>query len=294
MNESDKCLAPDGAVWTRRRMLPALVTWPLPGCAAKGGAATQPLPDIATTESGYRLVKDWDFVRGIRSQEALAAEFHTRFIYDGGRLDHLNDEWQRYRDNHNHVFTRSGLALVAKVGAGFKPGGVDSGMLRSRWSGQFGVFEISMRCPKGLGTWPAFWLNPQDGVWPPEIDVVEIVNNGRDTTRHSFHYLHGRGAKNKVTHFSKLDKHGRYESKVDFSDGFHRFAVEWTANTVSHHVDGVLVTKRDFAWVHDDGRDAGPAHVLVNLAIGGKWPGAPTPRSLPAALEIEYIRVWQR
>ncbi len=50
-----------------------------------------------------------------------------------------------------------------------------------------------------------------------------------------------------------------------------------------------------FEWKHDDGTDGGPAHVLVNLAVGGKWPGPPVePEAFPAKLEIDYIRVWQR
>ena len=35
--------------------------------------------------------------------------------------------------------------------------------------------------------------------------------------------------------------------------------------------------------------------VLVNLAVGGKWPGAPvTGDEFPAALDVEYMRVWQK
>jgi hypothetical protein len=59
-------------------------------------------------------------------------------------------------------------------------------------------------------------------------------------------------------------------------------------------VDGVLVVDRAYRWQHDDGKDGGPAHVLVNLAVGGKWPGPPAAQSLPAHLHVEYIRVWQR
>ena len=84
-----------------------------------------------------------------------------------------------------------GLSLVARAPSGpLGPGAIESGMLRSRWSGGYGVFEIRMRVPAGRGLWPAFWLNPEDQRWPPEIDVVEIVNNGRDDTRQSFHFLH--------------------------------------------------------------------------------------------------------
>ena len=34
--------------------------------------------------------------------------------------------------------------------------------------------------------WPAFWLLPQSGAWPPEIDVVELV----DVMTASYHTLH--------------------------------------------------------------------------------------------------------
>jgi len=59
-------------------------------------------------------------------------------------------------------------------------------------------------------------------------------------------------------------------------------------------VDGVTIADRSFDWVHDDGRDAGPAHVLVTLAVGGQWPGPPPPSSLPGHLDVEYLRIWQR
>jgi beta-glucanase (GH16 family) len=242
--------------------------------------------------AGYHLVKDWNFASAIRDEAALRQEFYTRYIYADGALDHLNDEWSRYRDRDNHVFTSDGLALVARVPGGAPaPGAVESGMLRSRWNGEYGVFEIRMRVPPGRGLFPAFWLNPQDKTWPPEIDVVEIVNNGRDTTRQSFHFLHPEGGPGPT----ELDGRHRFSPGVDYADGFHVFAVEWTSDRVRHLVDGRVVADRPFQWRHKDGRDGGPAHVLVNLAVGGKWPGPPREETVfPAKLDIDYIRVWQR
>ena len=243
---------------------------------------------------GHRLVKDWNFGETLSDVDALRREFHTRYIYDNGRLDHLKDEWQRYRDNDNHVFEDDGLSLVARVTGGLKPGGIESGMLRSRWTGQYGYFEARMKVPPGRGLWPAFWLNPEDKVWPPEIDIMEIVNNGRDTTRNSFHYVHGKGPRKTTRVSSKLDKFGAYRPGFDYADDFHVFAVDWTADRVRHYVDDVLVVERGYAWEHQNGRDAGPAHVLVNLAVGGGWPGAPQPDTpFPARLQLDYIRVWQ-
>jgi beta-glucanase (GH16 family) len=244
---------------------------------------------------GYKLVQNWDFGVNIRDQAELRQQFYTRYIYDNGRLDHLNDEWSRYRDNDNHVFLDGNLALVARVKEVAKPGEVESGMLRSKWAGQYGYFEIRMKVPAGRGFWPAFWLGPEDKRWPPEIDVVEIVNNGRDTTLDSFHFLHGIGTKNSRVNSTRLNKKLAYRPGFDYSDGFHDFAVEWTEDAVRHYVDGVLVADRTFQWKHDDGTDGGPAHILVNLGVGGNWPGPPVqPEAFPAKLEIDYIRVWQR
>jgi beta-glucanase (GH16 family) len=277
------------------RLFLFLAAFALAPLAAAASGASVPAP---IRGEGYVLVKDWDFGRNIRSIADLRREFHTRYVYENGRLDTLpaNGEWQRYRDNDNHRLVGDELQLVAHVRRGLRNGGIESGMLRSRWIGKYGYYEIRMKVPRGRGLWPAFWLNPEDQRWPPEIDVVEVVNNGRDTTRNSFHnVLPGRRDAKVVERISQLDKWGSYRPGFDYADDFHRFAVEWTPELVRHYVDDVLVAERPFEWVHEDGRDAGPAHVLVNLAVGGKWPEAPTSeRDFPAILRVDWIRVWQK
>jgi beta-glucanase (GH16 family) len=121
------------------------------------------------------------------------------------------------------------------------------------------------------------------------------VNNGRDTTRQSFHYLHGVGAKSASEVGSKLGSNHAYVPGFDYALAFHVFSVEWTPERVRHFVDGVMIADREYRFQHDDGSDGGAAHVLVNLAVGGDWPGSPTSvSSFPISLEIDYVRVWQR
>jgi beta-glucanase (GH16 family) len=142
--------------------------------------------------------------------------------------------------------------------------------------------------------WPAFWLNPQDGKWPPEIDIMEIINNGKITTTTSYHNVHSNNKGNGVIS-TTLDKWNAYVPGFDYADGYHTFAVAWTPDEVRHYVDGKLIIDRHFFWTHNDGSDGGPAHVLVNLAVGGSWPGPPTSADeFPAKLSVKYIRVWQK
>jgi len=254
---------------------------------------TQRPPPIAGLP--YQLVKDWTFGQTVDDIDTLRAEFHTRYIYNNGQLDRLNDEWQRYRDNDNHVLDSDHLTLVARAPRGLGAGKIESGMLRSRWSGTYGYFEARLKVPPGRGFWPAFWLNPQDQIWPPEIDIVEIVNNGRDTTRHSFHFVHpGKPTCSATTH-SALDRLHRYTPGADYAEAFHTFAVHWEPGRIRHYVDAQLVVDRACEWNHRDGRHAGAAHVLLNLAVGGRWPGPPKRlQDFPARLEVQFIRVWQR
>jgi beta-glucanase (GH16 family) len=277
-------------------LLAASLTLPATAAPAGDGAAGVPLP-AALRGKDYALTKDWDFGSNIRTLDQLRAEFHTRYVYDNGQQDTLpgNGEWERYRDNDNHRIENGVLKLIAHVRGGLQNGGIESGMLRSKWTGKYGYYEIRMKVPHGRGLWPAFWLNPEDQKWPPEIDIVEIVNNGRDTTRNSFHNVMSSPGHRATEMLTQLDRWGSYRPGFDYADGFHTFAVEWTPQTVRHFVDDKLVAERRFEWVHQDGSDGGPAHVLVNLAVGGKWPEAPTSLGdFPAALEVDYIRVWQR
>jgi beta-glucanase (GH16 family) len=280
-----------GAVALAAGLMPARLR---AAAAAERATGARPAVPAPIAEQGYRLVKDWDFARTVTTPAELHREFATRFKNNGGKLDTLNDEWQRYRDNDNHRLEDGVLKLVAHAPGGLRNGGIESGLIRSHWTGKYGYFESKVKPPAGKGMWSAFWLVPDDLLWPPEIDIFEIVDNGRDTTRRSFHGV----ALGKIpvrTVFSRLDRWGAYAPPFDYQDGFHLIAAEWTPRGSRHFVDDELVVEREFEWRHENGSDAGPAHVLANLAVGGRWPGPPqSMRQFPAVFEIAHIRIWQK
>src|SRR5215471_4730119 len=78
-----------------------------------------------------------------------ARKWWTRFIYDDGKLDFLNDEQQRYRENKNHVMTGQSLILTARkvAGDGGERTAYQSGMIRSKTTFKYGYFEARMKVP---------------------------------------------------------------------------------------------------------------------------------------------------
>jgi len=80
-----------------------------------------------------------------------------------------------------------------------------------------------------------------------------------------------------------------------FSDDFHVFAVEWAVNVVRFYVDGNLYETETPAnipagdtWVYDQ-----PFFILLNVAVGGSWPGDPDSTTVfPQTMLVDYVRVY--
>lgn len=250
-----------------------------------------PLPP-AIADKGYHLVNNWDFSKNILNESDLRKEFYTRYSFNKGTGDHLNDEWEVYRDHDNHKISGGVLHLIARNPSGnLKKGDIESGMVRSKWVGKYGYYEVRMKLPHGRGMWPAFWFATEK--WPPEIDALEVVNNDKADTTRSFHELHGKFVGK--TLFSLLDKMNSYVPGFDYAEGFHTFAIEWTPTTVTHYVDDKKVVEREFEWRQNNGEAGDSSPVVVNLAVGGSWPGPPTSESeFPTSLDVAFIRVWQQ
>jgi beta-glucanase (GH16 family) len=152
----------------------------------------------------------------------------------------------------------------------------------------YGYFEIRAQMPSGRGLWPSFWLLPVPiGLWPPEIDIVEVL--GHEPTK-IYTTIHWQGANGKPRATS-------FDIKVpDTSKDFHTYGVLWTPENIGWYFDGQRVaTTATPTDMHQ------PMWLLINLAVGGDWPGMPdTTTKFPADLHISYIKAyalppdWQR
>jgi beta-glucanase (GH16 family) len=253
--------------------------------------------DYPPPAPGYQLVFNDEF----QGTALNRRKWHTRMIYAGGTLDHLSGETQRYRDTH--VVSGGILKLPAKMEA---DGSVTSAMIRSEWTGRYGYFEARVRMPKGIGVFPAFWLNPDvgtDGVlsWPPEIDMFEFVNNGKEDTANMLHSgIVCRNPAYPVTLISAQptwnEQYGYWRAPFDLTDSFHTIGYEWTPGLARLFVDGRHIYARKCPWVRDDGAPGPNAHVILNFALGGSWAGrhGVDTTALNSSFDVAFVRVWQK
>ena len=211
----------------------------------------------------------------------------------GGCTIDSNDELEWYRPENVEV-DDGVLRLEAREGeytntAGdtfpYTSGMISSGPLRyeqrARYSFTYGYVEARLRLPRGRGLWPAFWLLPADSESRPEIDVLETL--GQTPARARFH-LHWRGIGG-----------ARHSLGSDWVSGgladgrWHRYAVDWRPGSITWIVDG-----RERWQVRGSAIPDEPLYVVLNLAVGGIYPGPPDDTTvLPAAVEADWIRVWR-
>lgn len=157
-----------------------------------------------------------------------------------------------------------------------------SGMINTynSFAQKYGVFEMRAKLPAGKGLWPAFWTLNKTGGWPPEIDIFEII--GQEPS-HVFTAVHS-------AEKGKRNGEGMTTEVSDTNEAFHTYAVDWGPKETVFYFDEAEIWRYPTpADLHE------PMYLIVNLAVGGKWPGAPDKKTVfPAHFDIDWVRVWQR
>jgi beta-glucanase (GH16 family) len=219
----------------------------------------------------------------------------------------------------------SGVAMVPGVGARLQANrtpfwnqSYTSGEIitRGHFAQTYGYFEMKAKFPNGSGLWPAFWMLPNSGAWPPEIAVAEYIYNpwGKGSESNPSYYLRNffwplgvtawrpaDGSPHSSNSLVYLQDHKTNEvanSQVfgDWGTGWHTYGVAWYPHVMAFYVDG----KQDFCWVEGPDTKGSvpnqPMFMIANLGIGapGGWPGTvddTTP--FPANMDIAYVRAYQ-
>ena len=245
----------------------------------------EPVPDGAYVPSGYELIWQDDF-------SGASASLKDKWRYEDWAPGRVNHELQRYTpDDRRTSYTQDGaLYIVAR-----KDGNqVISARMNSRDSWLYGYFEAAIWLPKGKGTWPAFWMMPDDQSkgWPAcgEIDIMEEVGVDANITSSSIHCESYNHVKNTQKTASR--------TTLGAEDEYHVYALEWTADYIKTYVDGVLLLEfrndkagRDSTWPFNK-----KFYLTLNLAWGGDWGGyaGVDESALPCTMKVDYVRVYKK
>jgi beta-glucanase (GH16 family) len=255
-----------------------------------GGWATLVSPTggqmSAQERSGWRLVWHDEFDTAIGPD----------WVFDVGTGGNGwgNNELEFYTARSENARVENGVLIIEARKEPYQSREYTSARLKTegRRTFKYGRIEARIQIPRGQGIWPAFWALGEDQKavgWPRcgEIDVME--NIGREpsivhATIHGPGYSGGQGVGGPFD----LPSGG-------FADSFHVFAVEWDASGLRFSMDDTVyksITPKDVpgTWVYDH-----PFFLLLNLAVGGNWPGNPNADTVfPAQMKVDYVRAYER
>jgi beta-glucanase (GH16 family) len=256
----------------------ALPAVPAGEAAAAGGA-------------GWRLVWSDEF-----NQPDGSAPDTANWNYELGGDGWGNAELEDYTDRTNNVRIADGKLVIEARREDYGGSQFTSGRLQTRGkrSWTYGKFVARIKIPRGQGLWPAFWMlgtNITAVGWPKcgEIDIMENIGREPDTVHGT---IHGPGYSGDAGIGGPVSLPGG----AAVADDFHLFAVECDTNRITWSLDG-----RDYFQVCPTNLPAGrrwvfnaPKFLLLNLAVGGRWPGNPDETTVfPQPMIVDYVRVYE-
>lgn len=149
---------------------------------------------------------------------------------------------------------------------------------------EYGLFAARIKLPTGHGLWPAFWIEGADAAgqpWPDggEIDVIE-VNNQKPGLVEAF------------AHSPKRNYGAHLQLSSSLGAGYHTYEIEWTPKQITWLLDGRTYGHTS---TYAGSPFARPFFLILNLAVGGTWPGSPDASTkFPAQMDVSWVRVYQQ
>ena len=157
---------------------------------------------------------------------------------------------------------------------------------------KYGYLEIRAKISEGAGSWSALWLlgkNLLDGVTWPACGEIDILEN---TGSHPFQIqgtIHGPdySGENGVTKIIQAQR--------PLSEDFNNYAISWNENSIEWFFNGVSynkISKTDPALEGKDWPFNQEFYLIINLAIGGWFPGEVDPDLVQAELQVDWIKYY--
>jgi beta-glucanase (GH16 family) len=216
---------------------------------------------------------------------ALDNEIWTRELGNSGWG---NNELQNYTSSPNNLQVSDGtLKIIARQESSGTSNYTSARIItNNKMEFQYGKIEARIKIPFGQGLWPAFWMlggNFESVGWPHcgEIDIMEHVNN-QPLTNSAIHWF------NNVSHTYRTNS-----IPFDGND-FHKYGAIWNETGVTFMLDDHPFFYFAFSEANNSAQIfQKPFFFLLNVAVGGNWPGSPNESTpFPAIMEVDYVRIY--
>lgn len=250
-----------------------------------------PFTGFAQSTTEYELVWADEF------DDASAAPNPANWNFETGGNGWGNRELQYYTNRSENVRVENGnLVIEARlenyVGNAYTSGRITT---KNKAKIKYGKIEARISLPSGQGTWPAFWMMPNDNVyggWPlsGEIDIMEHVGSNPDMISFAVHTYYKNGSRGN-NWYNRITP-GNVEGN------FHVYGIEWFDDRILFFFDGVKqVTlwrnlSEDYrGWPFDQ-----DFFVILNLAVGGNMSGTVDNAIFnnPVKMEVDYVRMYRQ
>lgn len=266
-------------------------------CAVLLALAVLPVVAVSPADAAPRRTLLWsDEFDGPRGAPPDAQwERQTGGAWGDGELQHYTE-----RTHNVRLDGRGRLQIVARRETYTGWDGITNAYTSARLMGthefRYGYLVARMQIPRGPGLWPAFWTLGADirtgTQWPftGEIDVMESINDMAFVSG----ALHGPNAAS-PDGWPTYGLGARVDPAPGWTDGWHTYGIWWTPEAITWYFDGTpFGTVERASMSAEDGWEFDKPHVaLLNLAVGGAWPGAPDASTpFPAVLSVDYVRLF--
>jgi beta-glucanase (GH16 family) len=281
-----------------KKLLLLLLLIGLAAAPAGCGPAATAVPASTETSTPTPDPDSWNLVWADEfEQPDGSAPDPEKWIHQHGGSGWGNAELEYYAESRDTSYIENGMLVIKADRAPGTGHDYTSARMNTLYKADwmYGRMEIRAKLPNTQGIWPAFWMLPSKvtyGTWPAggEIDIMEMIGKEPGRVHGTLHYG------NPHTYAGGTFDLPEGET---FADDLHVFAVEWSENEFRWYVDDQLYyTRSDWFTSYKDSPYPAPFnqkfYLLINMAIGGYWPGNPDESSVfPQYLYVDYVRMYQ-
>ena len=166
------------------------------------------------------------------------------------------------------------------------------------FSFQYGRIEARIKVPESQGMWPAFCLlgnNITTNPWPAcgEADIMEHIDGATPPINGipaSYDWVQA------SVHGTGLNGGTPYHASGFSAADWHTYGMIWSKGKIEYYIDSPSNVYETFTASSMAGTwpfDQGPMFILLNLAVGGTWPGDVNSSTVfPGNMLVDYVRIY--